>query len=256
MGYENPAGGVATDTTRVNYMDRDELWLGYEPFVLKLAQAEGVKDVAELGGGANPFVAGDNWDFAQHRVVIDISPGELAKAPNNVEAREADLSRPILDGHNSYDLVFSKMLCEHLHDARTFHQNCFNLLRPGGLSVHFFPTLYTVPFVLNRLMPEKAGASLIKKIQPGRLELGNLDKFPAYYRWCSGPTQRAIKRFESVGFEVEDWSATFGHTYYKVIPPLDSLEQSKTRFLFRHPVPALTSFAVVVLRKPASPSAG
>jgi SAM-dependent methyltransferase len=251
MGYENPAGGVATDTTRVNYMSRDELWLGYEPFVLKLAQAEGVKDVAELGGGANPFVAGDNWDFAQHRVVIDISPGELAKAPNNVETREADLSHPISDGLNSYDLVFSKMLCEHLHDARTFHQNCFNLLRPGGLSVHFFPTLYTVPFVLNRLMPEKAGISLLRKIQPGRLELGNLDKFPAYYRWCSGPTQRAVKRFESVGFEVEDWSATFGHTYYKVIPPLDSLEQSKTRFLFRHPVPALTSFAVVVLRKPA-----
>jgi SAM-dependent methyltransferase len=251
MGYETPAGGVATDTTRVNYMSRDELWLGYEPFVLKLAQAEGVKDVAELGGGANPFVAGDNWDFAQHRVVIDISPGELAKAPNNVEAREADLSRPISDGLNSYDLVFSKMLCEHLHDARTFHQNCFNLLRPGGLSVHFFPTLYTVPFVLNRLMPEKAGISLLRKIQPGRLELGNLDKFPAYYRWCSGPTQRAVKRFESVGFEVEDWSATFGHTYYKVIPPLDSLEQSKTRFLFRHPVPALTSFALVVLRKPA-----
>jgi hypothetical protein len=73
-GYENPAGGVTTDTTRVNYLDRVELWLGYEPFVLDLAQTEGVQDIAELGGGANPFVAGEKWDFAQHRVVIDISP--------------------------------------------------------------------------------------------------------------------------------------------------------------------------------------
>src|ERR1700721_1406514 len=54
----------------------------------------------------------------------------------------------------SYDLVFSKMLCEHLPDARTFHANCLRLLRPGARAVHFFPTLYTLPFVANRLIPE------------------------------------------------------------------------------------------------------
>jgi hypothetical protein len=36
------------------------------------------------------------------------------------------------------------MLCEHLPGPRPFTSNCFNLLRPGGLAVHFFPTLYTL----------------------------------------------------------------------------------------------------------------
>ena len=66
-----------------------------------------------------------------------------------------------------------------------------------------------------------------------------------------GPTRRAIKRFESVGFEVKEFYGTFGHQYYYQIPPLNASEFAKARFLLRHPVPALTSYAVVVLRKPA-----
>jgi SAM-dependent methyltransferase len=252
MGNDDVVDAVTRAAGKVKYRDTNEHWQGYEDLVLELARRDGVTDVAELGGGANPFV-GDvqKWSFAQHRVVIDISADELAKARGDVETRLADLCQPIADGHNSYDLVFSKLLCEHLPNPRAFHENCFNLLRPGGLSVHYFPTLYSFPFVINKLIPENLARALVNKVQPGRLELGNLDKFPAYYRWTTGPTRRAVKRFESVGFEVEGWHATFGHYYYHVIPPLHALEQAKSRFLLRHPVPALTSFAVVILRKPA-----
>jgi SAM-dependent methyltransferase len=234
-----------------SYKDLDELWRSYPDFVVQLARRYGVSDVAELGGGANPKVAdADEWGFVNHRVVIDISAGELAKASSGVEKRVADLSRPITNGHNSYDLVFSSMLCEHLPDPRTFHQNCFNLLRPGGLSVHFFPTLFAFPFVVNKLIPERLAHAVLSKIHKARLEHGKHDKFPAYYRWTTGPTRRAVKRFESVGFEVKEFYATFGHNYYHQIPPLRASEFAKARFLLRHPVPSLTSYAVVVLRKP------
>lgn len=236
----------------VSYKDVTELWQSYPDLLLELARDHGVSDVAELGGGAKPFVGDtEKWGFVNHRMVIDISADELAKAGTGVETQVADLCQPIATGHNGYDLVFSSLLCEHLPDPRTFHENCFNLLRPGGLSVHFFPTLFAFPFVVNRLIPERLAYQVLHKIHRERLEHGKYDKFPAYYRWTTGPTRRAMKRFESVGFEIKSFFGTFGHQYYHQIPPLNASEFAKARFLLRHPVPALTSYAVVVLRKPA-----
>lgn len=235
----------------VVYMDIEELWHGYEDMVVELAKREGVKSVAELGGGANPIVADpDKWGSVQERVVIDISAEELAKAGGGVETRVADLCRPIEDGHNQYDLVFSKFLCEHLPDPATFHENCFKVLRPGGLAVHFFPTLHTAPILVNWLIPEEQARKLVRVFQPNRLDDPHHQKFPAYYRWTTGPSMRATKRFESVGFKVEQTTATFGHGYYRRIPPLHALELAKTKLLHRYPVPYLTSFVMVVLRKP------
>jgi SAM-dependent methyltransferase len=243
---------MGSGALNVAYTDLDDLWQAYDGLVVDLAKREGVSAVAELGGGANPMVAdSDRWGFAQERVVVDISATELAKADGEVQTRVADLCKPIEDGHDAYDLVFSKMLCEHLPDARAFHENCFKILRPGGLSVHFFPTLYTVPFVINRLIPENLTRSMLRMVQPQRFTDPKLQKFPAYYRWCTGPTARAVKRYESVGFKVEAWNAAFGHLYYEKIPGLNKVERAKTRFLLEHPVPMLTSFATVVLRKPA-----
>jgi SAM-dependent methyltransferase len=243
---------MGNTTGNVNYMDLESLWQSYDDLLVQLARRQEATAVAELGGGAKPMIADpERWGFATRRTVIDISADELAKADAEVETQVADLCQPISEGQNSYDLVFSKMLCEHLPNPRVFHENCFALLRPGGLSVHFFPTLYTAPFVANRLMPEKFARSLLRKVQPGRIDLPKHEKFPAYYRWCTGPTRRAIRRYETVGFELVEWNASFGHTYYLIAPPLNAVERAKTKFLLEHPVPLLTSFATVVLRKPA-----
>lgn len=236
----------------IEYWDFAELWRGYDDSVLDLARREGVQAVAELGGGANPVVGDpDKWGFADHRVVVDISPLELRKAAVAVKTRVADLCQPIEDEAGTYDLVFSKMLCEHLPDPVVFHQNCNRLLRPGGLSVHFFPTPGAFPFLVNKLIPERTARRILDRAQPGRLDQPNLQKFPAYYRGTTGPTRRAIAGFEGFGFKVEQWKSGFGHAYYQVIPPLQALENAKSRFLRRHPIPALASFSVVLLRKVA-----
>ena len=252
MGNDSFASAVITRQGQVEYTDLDTLWKGYDDYVRELAIKEGAEHIAELGGGAKPILGdGERWGFAPHRIVVDISAEELAKAEGGVETRVLDLCKPVPDGREVYDIVFSKMLCEHVPDGRAFHQNCFDLLRPGGLAVHYFPTLYTLPFVINRLIPEKAARSLLRRIQPGRIDDPKWEKFPAYYRWTTGPTKRAIKRFESVGFELEAWHGAYGHHYYHLVKPLDAMEKAKSRWLAKHPVPALTSFAVVTLRKPA-----
>jgi SAM-dependent methyltransferase len=235
----------------LRYKPAAELRRRYDDLLVELARRNGVKVVAELGGGANPIVANaDAWGFVPGRVVFDISAEELSKAEGNVEKRVVDLCQPVSGGRASYDMVFSKMLCEHLPDAHAFHQNCFNLLRSGGLAVHLFPTLFAAPFVVNRLLPENLTRSIVRRVQPGRLDDPKLGKFPAHYRWCTGPIHRTLRRYQSIGFEVEEWNGGFGHTYYNRIPLLDAAERAKSNFLIRHPVASLTSFAMVVLRKP------
>ncbi|MCW2514920.1 MAG: Methyltransferase domain protein [Mycobacterium sp.] len=251
MGFDGGARTTLVTGGDVIYTDIADLWEGYEDHLVQLAREIDAKEIAELGGGANPLVANaERWGFADHRTVIDISAVELEKAQTTVETRVADLCQPISSDLNAYDFVFSQMLCEHLPNPKSFHQNCFNLLRPGGRAVHFFPTIGTLPFVINKVIPEDAARSILRKAQPGRLENPKTDKFPAYYRWTTGPTQKARKRFESIGFQIEGWQACFGHRYYEVLPPLHKLELAKSDYLQNHPVPALTSFSVVVLRKP------
>ena len=235
---------------KISYDSSAILWSGYENFVIDIARRNGVRSVAELGGGANPILAKANlWDFAPRRAVFDISAEELDKAEGAVEKNVVDLSKPIKERYD-YDMVFSKMLCEHIADARSFHLNCLNMLRPGGLSVHFFPTLFSIPFVVNRILPEDLSRSILRRLQPGRLENPKLDKFPALYRWCVGPTKRTLRLYRSVGFEIEQWNAGFGHSYYRRVALLDAAERAKSRILIRHPVPLFTSFALIVLRKP------
>jgi len=231
-----------------------ELWDSYEGNLLDLARRNQVSAVAELGGGANPIIASDDWDFVSERVVLDISESELDKASTDVEKRAVDLCGPVPD-RDRYDLVFSKLLCEHLVDARSFHRNCFQMLRPGGRSVHLFSTLYALPFLVNKLIPDRASRWVLDIVQPFRSNEGKMGKFPATYNWCEGPVPAAFARYESVGFDVETWAAAFGHPYYERVSFLDQLEQAKARMLVRHPVSHLTTFAAITLRKPTEPSA-
>lgn len=238
----------------ISYCPSPELWRGYESLLVDLGQKNRVEAVAELGAGANPMLANvGTWGFVPGRVVFDVSVDELSKSDDNIDKRVADLCQPIPYEHGCYDMVFSKMLCEHLPDPRTFHQNCFDLLRPGGLSVHFFPTLFAMPFIVNRLLPEAVTAPIVRIVQPGRLDNPKKSKFPALYRWCKGPTTRTLERYRSIGFDVVEWRGGFGHHYYGKVPLINVVEGQKSKFLIRHPVAFLTSYAIVVLQKPNDP---
>jgi SAM-dependent methyltransferase len=235
----------------VTYKSAEEVCRGYCELLAEMARRNDVTAVAELGGGANPILGDAQlWWFVPDRVVFDIAADELSKADCNVEKRVADLCSPISDENGAYDMVFSRTLCEHLPDPRTFHENCFHLLRHGGVAVHIFPTLFAMPFLINWLLPETLSRSVLRLVWPGRLSDPKTNKFPAYYRWCTGPTRRTLQRYESVGFGIEEWNGSFGHDYYRRVPMLNAAEEAKSRLLLRHPVPWLTSYALIVLRKP------
>lgn len=240
-----------TADPRIQWGLTDDAWDGFQAFVLRLSQERGCRTVCEIGGGANPtlpldYVRANGLKY----VIIDISPEELAKAPEGYTKRVQDVTKPLTGEEGTYDLVFSKMLAEHISDPVMFHQNLHRLLRPGGVAFHFFPTLYSPPFVLNYLLPERLTAWMLAIIQAGREKSGRNAKFPAFYRWCRGPVPSQFARLESVGFKVRQYIGFFGHPgYYKKVPRIEKWHLALSAWLKRHPTPWLTSFAYVVLEK-------
>jgi 2-polyprenyl-3-methyl-5-hydroxy-6-metoxy-1,4-benzoquinol methylase len=207
--------------------------------------------VLDVGAGANPlldeaFVLRHDLSYA----ILDVDPAELDKAPAGFRRIQADITADDLVLDDAFDVVCSMDLAEHLADPEAFHRNVLRLLRPGGVAVHFFPTFYALPFVVNRVVPEPVMRSVLLRLQPDRLQHGLHPKFPALYRWCRGPMRRQLRRFERLGYEIERYVGYFGHGYFSAVPMLDRLEQAKAGLLLGHPVPALTSYALVVLRRP------
>jgi SAM-dependent methyltransferase len=209
-------------------------------------------EICELGGGARPafdpaFLERKGLDC----LVVDISEEELRKAPPGYRTLVGDVSSASFstgEHDGRYDLVFSRVLAEHVRDARQFHLNVRALLRPGGLAMHFFPTLWWPPFVVNRVLPEALAERILLRIEPWRERSGRAGKFPAFYHWCVGPSERQVSRFSSVGFTVEHCVAYFGESSHAPGRVLGKLNAAWTDLMLRRPNYHFTSYAGYTLR--------
>lgn len=234
----------------VRYAVSDVGWGSFAPLTRALIKERDLRRVIEIGGGANPsFPPEEVRALDLDYTLLDISQAELDKAPPGYKTVCADIASPELQLDGEHDFAFSHMLAEHVRDGETFHRNVWRLLRPGGYALHFFPTLWAPPFVVNRLLPESAADTLLRWIAPKR-DRYRQAKFPARYDWCRGPTKAQIVRLEGLGYRVEAYEGFFGHErYYQRLPLIRKLHRMGSRYLSHHPIPDLTSFAMVLLRK-------
>ena len=222
----------------------------YKNFLISLIENHNLVSICDIGGGANPildlkYIKNKNIEYS----ILDISETELNKAPIGYSKVLADISDPQIKINCGYDLIFSKMLAEHIKDGKQFHKNTFKLLNNNGIAVHFFPTLYSLPFIINLLIPEKLASKVLHYLMPNRDSFQHA-KFPAYYNWCRGPLKSQISKFNNIGFKVFKYIGLFGHeNYYNKFKVLRRLHKLKTDYLLKYPLPLLTSFAIVVLKK-------
>ena len=233
----------------VEYGLSHDAWAGYTKFLASLIVERRVRTALELGGGANPALPLKFIERTGLRyTLLDVSEGELSKAPDRFDKIQADVSSQDFEADEKYDLVFSRMLAEHVRSGYAFHRNVLKLLTDRGVAFHFFPTLFAPPFLVNRVVPEAWGDRLLHLFSPrDRFKHG---KFPAYYSWCRGPTRGQIRRLEALGYRIEAYKGFFGHDpYYARVPPLRKLHGLISRSLVGHPVPWLTSFAYVLLSR-------
>lgn len=237
--------------TVISYAPSSEAWDYALNKIVAAAAVPGAVRVCEVGAGANPALPSD---LVQERrldyVLLDSSAEELAKAPDGYETVQDDITAPTSSDLGHFDLIFTRMVAEHVTNARAFHARTYDLLRPGGRALHFFPTLYAPAFLVNKILPPQLSELLLGRLQGGRQGEGRHGKFPAFYRWCRGPMNSQFRRLETIGYIVEEYRGFFGHAgYFDRMPMLKALDQVLTAALVRHPVPWVTSYAFIALRK-------
>ena len=242
---------------KVDYKSVDVFpgWESWSNFILGLLDMGCPHSVLEIGSGHNPTLSREVVISQRLRYVLnDVSSTELAKAKVDYETLTLDFSQSTesADLFQSFDCIFSRMVGEHVSNGHIFHRNIFGMLQPGGIAVHCFSTLWTLPFFLNHILPEKLSYRLLRKVAPRNEDPNLFGKFSAHYDWCRGPSKGMITQLESIGFEVLEYTGYFGHRYYAPrMPLLHRLENEKTAWLLKFPHPAFCSYATVVLRKPS-----
>lgn len=234
----------------VSYGHSDRVFKGYRYDLIDLIKSVKPKKIIEIGGGASPAIPLSDLSALgiEEYAVLDISQSELDKAPAGYTKIVCDVCGD--DVPSGFDLAISHYLAEHVPDGRKFHQNVFKMLNTGGRAFHCFPTMFSLSYAANLLIPEGLGQKLVTWGDPQRKQDGKQGKFPARYSWCFGPTRSNIKRFQRIGYEIESYQGFFGHYYYGKIKPLHWLHKLKTAFLLKHPIPQLTTVAYLTLRKP------
>jgi SAM-dependent methyltransferase len=229
-------------------------WEHASDYLKSLILENGCKVVADIGGGAQPMV---DLDFLRtHQIqyyVFDISAEELAKADPGYRKAQLDITCDEASFRASkvrtdFDLVFSHMMLEHVHDPLKAHANFGRMLRPGGLSVHLYPSMNNFPLFVNSLMPEWLTAPVLRLLQPGRTQDGTAGKFPAFYRYCGAPSLRLRRVLSSTGFDVVQHTAYVGHDYYKRIKPLAAIERMLRKVILALGVPVVSA-NLLVLKK-------
>ncbi len=226
----------------------EDAYDGFVPLLKRVIIQNNCKNILDVGGGAQPQLPlGD--DVLRHRnyTVMDVSERELALASSGYRKIVMDIGGEVAVAGEEFDMVFSRFVAEHVADARRLHTNVFRMLKPGGVAIHFFPTLFALPFLVNKCLPEWLTVWFLSRERQQR------GKFPAYYHWCVGPSKASIERLEMLGYEVLEYAGFFGHGYYDALPPLRFLHAAFRNVLLKQPISTLTSFAWIVLRKPNPP---
>jgi len=226
-------------------------WSMFPSFIQELVISNSSRRICEVGAGANPAVS---QEFArEHGLLyrpIDKSVAEINKSGFE-ESSVFDICAPGAKLPEApYDLICSRMCAEHFTNSTKAYENMLESLSPGGLCVHSFATLYTLPFLLNRIFPDSLSDYILERVQPER-DRDKHDKFSAYYSHCRGPLKSQIRFFQEIGYEVLEYHGHFGHNYYHLrLPLLDFLEKKKSQLLLKVPVASLTSYSTIILRRP------
>jgi SAM-dependent methyltransferase len=224
-------------------------WQQYRPTLLKLVEQFQLQDAMEIGGGRSPSF--DQETIQQHfgsYSVNDIAQSELDRSPDYVAKQCFDVAAKNDNlPEESYDLLFSKMVFEHIPDAEQAYRNIHTLLRPGGIAVNFMPTLFCPPFVINLLLPERLGKKILEFFFPTRNDDGH-PKFPAYYDWCFS-TEKRRQRIQALGFSEVEIVPFYHHGYFEKIPGLKQVDGLFSSLAEKRDWRFFTSYAYAIVRK-------
>jgi SAM-dependent methyltransferase len=227
-------------------------WVNYKRVVRDLTTHFAAHRLVEIGGGRDPLFDRNEIDaLGAEMTVNDIAAGELAALPGGYHTACFDVAGDISGvAHlrNSFDFAFSRMVFEHVADGQRAWANLYELLAPGGVGLAYVPTLYALPFVLNRLLPDKLAASIVKLIFHHRTDKED-PIFPGRYSWCFADPARLRPMLTAIGYRDVIVEPFYGHCYYRFFPVIRDLHMRFTDIARRGDWRTFASFAFIAARK-------
>lgn len=251
------ASGRPAPSTLVNALaplgveNRDEWgWDNYTRVIRHLAKTFGARRLLEIGAGRAPLFGIDELRSLDAELTVnDISTDELAHLPAGYRQACFDIAGDVgATQIGTIDLAFSRMVFEHVEDAHKAWSNVHAMLAPGGVALAFVPTLFAVPFVINRLLPDNLGERIAHLLDRKRTQ-EEQPVFPARYNWCftlEGPMRR---RLEEVGFAEVLIVPFYGHRYYQNFPLIRDVHRGFTALARRLDLRLLSTYAYIIVRK-------
>jgi hypothetical protein len=125
------------------------------------------------------------------------------------------------------------------------------LLKPGGVAMAFFPTLYAPVFTVNHLIPERVSRAIVHALYPARRDGGADPKFPALYDWCVSSEGKLGPMLGAAGFRDVHIQPFWGHGYFDRMPGLKQLDHGFNRLAAKRDWRLVSTYAFVAVRKAA-----
>ncbi|MDA0182368.1 class I SAM-dependent methyltransferase [Solirubrobacter phytolaccae] len=168
--------------------------------------------VLDIGSGRHPSLAAAERRDARW-VGLDLSEDELRRAPEDAyqERVVADLSARVDSLAGSIDLAVSWQVLEHVKPLGRALDNVYAYLKPGGQFVALFSGGFSAFAIVNRLLPDRLGHTVVSKIMR-RPSDGLHPVFPAYYDRCyASALERMFAGWSHVSIEPHFRGAVYFH---------------------------------------------
>lgn len=204
--------------------------------------------IVDLGAGRQCLFA-PLLDNANHARIIGIDISDEGMAHNDALDEKlvahAEEALPLADA--SADLVVSMSALEHIPRLETTFREVHRVLKPGGWTIHVFPSRNAPFSLLNRLLPQSVTRRLLRALIPGS---EGIQGFPAHYDHCSAGEMEQL--LDETGFTVEqtEWSS-YQSDYYAFFLPFYLVSLAYDRIVQALRLRPLAATVVIVARKPA-----
>jgi len=147
--------------------------------------------VASLERSRRFYCGGLGWKASSrsngHMVLIDAGGIVLGLYPRRLLAEDANVEAKGFGGMALAQYVTSEAEVNTVLDSAV-NAGATAAAHPGGVSAHWFSTLYALPFLANRALPEWLGNTMLNTFAPR--DRDRHEKFRAYYSWGRGQGHR------------------------------------------------------------------